>query len=163
MTSEKKPLPSLPLLYAKATLMLMAPGLAYAAQETVQQVARSGSLEAVTLTTWAFLVAFSLLGWAVSELDKVAELWNTDGRSRYELMKERLKLLKTVAASLAAGMLVYFLGLEAPAIFLRVIGIQDGPNPIQMPEMVLFVFVAGAGYMGARWFAWLEAKFFVGR
>lgn len=166
MTSEKTQRLSLQLLYAKGLLMLLAPGFAWAAEQTIQQVARRGSIEAVTLTTWAFLLAFSMLGWAVSELDKVAELWNTDGRTRYELMRERLTLLKTVAASLAAGMLVYFLGQEAPAIFLRVIGIPEaapGGNPVAIPEMVLFVLVAGAGYMGARWFAWLEARFFAGR
>ena len=156
----------LQLLYAKAILMLLTPGLAMAAEQTIQQAARRGSIEAVTAWTWAFLFGFSMLGWAVSELDKVAELWNVDGRSKYELMRERLKLLKTIAASIAAGILVYFLGQEAPGFFLRAIGVAQaadvGPGAV-IPEMVLFVFVAGAGYMGARWFAWVEIKFFGAR
>jgi hypothetical protein len=163
VTSEKRLHVSLLLLRVKAALILATPGLAMAAEQAMLAAARRGGLEAVSVWQWFFLFAFSMLGWAVSELDKVAELWNVEGRSKYELMKERLKLLKTVAASIAAGSCVYLLGQEAPAFFLRAIGVAEastgGASPA-IPEMVLFVFVAGAGYMGARWFAWLEAKFF---
>lgn len=163
--SESRPA-VLPLLArTKALLVCMVPGFAWAGEATVQQVARNGSIEAVTWVQWAFIVGFALMGWTVSELDKVAELWNLDGRTKLELMRERLKLLKSVAASELAGVMTYFLGGAAPGFFLRVIGVdqaQAGGQQIaaEFPDMVLFVFVAGAGYMGARWFAWLEARFF---
>lgn len=154
---------SLLLLRVKATLILACPVLAYGADNAVQRAAEHGSLAAVSALTWLALAGFSLLGWCVSELDKVAELWNTDGRSQYEIWRERLKLLKGVAASLAAGMLVYFLGQGAPGFLLRSIGVPESSGiSAQVPEMVLFVFVSGAGYMGVRWFAWVEAKFFQG-
>lgn len=147
----------------KVFLVLSAPMLAWAAEEAVQRAARTGSVEAITLLQWGFIFGFSMLGWAVSELDKVAELWNTDGRTQAELWRERLKLLKGVAAANAAGITLYFLSQGAPGFFLRVIGVGDAiasGDAAKLPEMVTFVFVAGGGYMGARWFAWLERKFF---
>lgn len=155
MTSKSRhPPASLFVLRLKAALVLCTPALAYAAEEVVQHT-RRGSLEEIPAITWLFLAGFSMLGWAVSELDKVAELWNTDGRSRYEIWKQRLALLKGVAASNAAGLLIYIMGSAAPAFFFRAIGVQGSP---EFPEMVLFVFVSGAGYMGVRWFAWVERK-----
>lgn len=165
MTFESRLRLSLLLLKIKAGMLSIVPLMAYGADQTVQNVGRAGSIEAVSTLQWAFLFGFSMMGWAVSELDKLAELWNVDGKSPYEVWRERLKLLKGIAAACAAGMLIYFLGQAAPGVFLRMIGI-DSANAqgvtTQFPDMVLFVFVSGGGYMGARWFAWLERKFFGG-
>lgn len=158
MTFASKRPASLALLRVKIALVCGTPILA-AAADAVQHAAGRGSISAVSAWTWGFLIGFAMLGWAVSELDKVAELWNTDGRSQYEIWKERLKLLKGIAAANAAGILVYFLGSASPWFFLRALGVQT-ETPPELPEMVLFVFVSGAGYMGVRWFAWLEVKFF---
>ena len=159
MIAEDKTAISAHLLRAKVALVCFAPALAMAAGAAIQHVSARSSIEAVSTVTWAFLALFILLGWAVSELDKVAELWNVDGHSQYEIWKARLMLLKGFAASNAAGFSVYFLGEAAPGFFFRAIGVQGDP---QLPDMVLFVFVSGASYMGVRFFAWLERKFFGG-
>lgn len=145
----------------KAALILATPALAWAADATVQHVARTGSIETVTSLQWAFIVGFAMLGWSVSELDKIAELWNLDGKTNYEKAKERLKLLKGVAASNAAGIVLYFLSQSAPSFLLRMIGVAEAsPGSVvsAMPEMVAFVFVAAGGYLGARVFTWFERK-----
>ena len=159
---------TLHLLRVKFALVFpITPAMAWAGDSAMQTAVRHGSVEAVTLLQWGFIVGFSMLGWVVSELDQVAELWNLEGRSKYEVWKERLKLLKGLAAANAAGIMVYFLGGAAPSFLLRMLGLDPaiaGPGGAnaQFPDMVLFVFVAGAGYMGARWFNWLERKFFGG-
>lgn len=157
MISENTRPVSLLLLRLKVALICCAPWLAYAA-EVVQQHARRGAFDEVPAITWWFIAGFSLLGWTVSEVDKAAELWNTEGLTKYQVWKARLGLFKSVAASCAAGLLVYMLGSAAPKIFLRMIGVDAAGA--EMPEMFLFVFISGAGYMGARWFAWLERKLF---
>lgn len=154
MTSESR---RLSILRVKVALLISAPLLAWAAGGAAQ-AARRVPFDDVPLITWLFIVGFALLGWAVSEIDKLAELWNVDGHSPYEIWKARFGLIKGFAASCAAGLLVYMLGTAAPKVFLRVIGV-DIPNA-EMPEMFLFVFVSGAGYMGVRWFAWFESKVF---
>lgn len=131
-----------------------APLLALAADSVI---GRHETLSDIPTITWLFLCGFAMLGWAVSELDHVAELWNIVDRTPYEIWKARLSLMKGVAAANAAGLLVYLLGSAAPAIFFRAVGVTS--NTADVPEMLLFVFVSGAGYMGVRWFAWIERKF----
>jgi hypothetical protein len=142
------------LLRFKVALIASTPIVAWAAAEQISRASAS-SLPAVT---WMFMIGFSLIGWAVADLDKVAELWDTEGHSAYELWKVRLTLLKTIAASIAAGILMFFLGKLAPAMLVGMLGLQ-GPTP-EVPEMLLLIFTAGAGYMGTRWFDWFEARFF---
>lgn len=144
---------------AKAALLAITPILAHAADNVMAQLALRGSLEDLSALTWFFLAFFSLLGWIVADLDKLAELWDTDGKTMAEKVRERLKLCKGVAGSLVAGMSIYFLGRHAPGVFLGAIGLQ---GEVYLPEMVLFVFVTMGGYMGTRFWAWFERKYFGG-
>lgn len=159
MTSASKPQAFALLFRVKVALICSAPLLAAAADATVQHVARKGSIEAVSAWTWMFLIGFAMLGWCVSELDKLAELWALEGKTPREAWLERFKLIKGVAAANAAGIVAYFLGDLAPGILIRMIGLE-AQGEIHLPEMVLFVFVCGAGYMGPRLFAAMERKFF---
>jgi hypothetical protein len=152
---------SLYILSAKAGIALSSWPLAAFAEDALKAAARTGSVQAISALTWLFILGFSMLGWTVSELDKVAELWHPSDQAAYEKWRERLKLLKGVAASNLAGILVFFMSAGAPDLFLRVVGVQSD-KPVELPEMVQFVFVSAAGYMGARFFAFLERKFFPG-
>lgn len=142
------------LLKAKLALAAAAPALAYAGEQAIQGTAASS----LSLLTWCFVIAFSLLGWVVADLDKVADLWSVDGQPLREAIKARLKLLQTIAASLLAGVCMFFLGKLSPGILVGLMGIKaDAP---QVPEMLLLIFTAGAGYMGSRWWDWFEGRFF---
>lgn len=142
-----------PLLQVKMTLIAFTPALAWAVTE--QSIL---DLDGMSLVTWIAVAFFSVVGWAVNDLDKVAELWKP-GENKYEQWKERMKLLKGVIASFAAGIFTFFIGKAAPGPVLAMLGLKhaDGTVP-QIPEMILFVLVTGGAYMGTRWFAALEKK-----
>lgn len=142
------------MLRAKLAIAGVSPVLAFAGEQAIQGTSASS----LSLLTWCFVIAFSLLGWVVADLDKVADLWSVEGQPMREAIKARLKLLQTIAASLLAGVCMFFLGKLAPGILIGLLGVKaDAP---QVPEMLLLIFTAGAGYMGSRWWDWFEAKFF---
>lgn len=142
-------------LRVKVALVALSPLFAYGAEAQIQRHAA----ESVSGWTWFFVFAFSALGWVVSEVDKVAELWNLDGRTIYERVKVRLVLFKTVAASAFAGVATFFIGKIAPDILLWALGVDAKTRSTpEIPEMLLLLAAAFAGYMGARWFAWMETK-----
>lgn len=141
------------MLRVKAALVAASPFAAYAAEQTIHRL----STEAISPWTWLFIAGFALLGWVVSELDKVAELWNLEGRALHERVKARLVFVKSLAAALLAGVIAFFLGKLAPAWLLGAMGVKADAPP-EIPEMALLLGAAFAGYMGARWFAWLELK-----
>lgn len=140
---------SVPLLRAKVALVAAWPALAWGASRL--------DAESISAWGWAFILVFSLLGWIVSDLDKVAELWNVAGKSAYERVRGALVLVKTIAASLLAGVSTFFIGKFFPALFLSMLGVKPETSP-ELPEMALLLAAAFAGYMGARWFALLEKK-----
>lgn len=142
------------LLRVKVALVAAMPIAAYAAEQTIHRMSAS-SLSGLT---WMFVVGFALLGWAVADLDKVADLWSVEGQSARELLKARLVLVKTIAASTLAGICMFFLGKLAPGLLIAMLGVQ-AVTP-EIPEMLLLIFTAGAGYMGSRWWDWFEARFF---
>lgn len=143
------------LLRVKASIALFTPVLAWAAERSAAERVVLGEMSG---WTWSFVAGFSLLGWAVADLDKMAELWNVEGKRAYELWRDRLKFVKGIAASNAAGIMTFFVGHLAPDWLAAGLGV--GSEKAQLPEMLVFVFVTGAGYMGVRWFDWLERKVF---
>jgi hypothetical protein len=143
------------MLRAKVLLASAAPIAAYAAEQAVHR----GSASSLSALAWTFIIVFSLLGWAVADLDKVADLWAAEGQSAREAWKARLVLVKTIAASVLAGICMFFLGKLAPGFLLGMMGGSSHMAP-EIPEMLLLIFTAGAGYMGSRWWDWFEAKFF---
>lgn len=150
MRSAARLLPlTVPLLRAKVALVASWPVLAYGASRL--------DAESISAWTWAFILGFSLLGWVVSDLDKVAELWNLEGKSMYERVRARFVLLKTIAAAEFAGVSTFFLGKLFPAAFLSMMSVKPEQAP-ELPEMALMLAAAFAGYMGARWFALIERK-----
>lgn len=151
MRSVFRLLSSEPLLQAKAAIVAFTPLLAHAAGEQLALRA-----ESLSPTTWFFIVLFSLLGWIVSDLDKVAELWNLEGKTLHERVRARLVLAKTVGAALLAGVCMFFLGKLAPGVLLGMLGVAGGAR--ELPEMGLLIGTAVAGYMGARFFDWLERR-----
>jgi amino acid transporter len=137
-------------------LIAATPALAWAATE--QHALRTTTLDSMSVFVWAAIVFFSLIGWAVNDLDHIAELWK-DGENAYEKWKERMKLSKGVIASFAAGIFTYFICKTAPGPILGMAGLKpiDG-HPIEIPEMIIFILVTGGAYMGTRWFAAVERK-----
>lgn len=140
-------------LRAKFLFVAFSPALAWATEQRMASEAIGG----ISMLTWLAMLGFATLGWIVSDLDKVAELWKPG--EAYERWKERLKLWKGIAASNLAGIFTFFIGKGAPGLILSATGlkVEGGGNPV-IPEMLLFLMVAGAGYMGTRWFSWLERK-----
>lgn len=139
------------LLRIKVGLICCVPFAAYAAEQTMRNL----SAENLSALTWSFIFGFAMLGWAVADLDKVAELWKSDGTD-YDKWKRRFSLAKGIAASNTAGVLMFFLGKLSPGVALSMLGV-DAPSK-EMPEMLLLIFTTGAGYMGTRWFDWLEKR-----
>jgi hypothetical protein len=134
-------------------LLAVTPPLAIAAEQTMAAARAASPLEEISLLTWFFIVLFALIGWAVADVDKVAELWNVEGATKYQQMLARLRLLKTILGSLAAGIFTYFLGKVAPGIMFVALGVKfEGGQPPEMHEFLLFIFVSGAGWLGSRWF-----------
>ena len=132
----------------KAALIAGTPVLAVAAERV-----HVSPLEEISALTWFFIVLFAAIGWAVADIDKVAELWNVDGQGKYQQMLARLKLVKSIIGSLAAGIFTYFLAKLSPAFIVGAMGLKlsDGREP-QLHEFVILILVAGAGWLGSRWF-----------
>lgn len=139
------------ILRVKVALVASTPPLAFAAEQAMRVAA--SPLEEISLLTWFFIVLFATIGWAVADVDKVAELWNVADGSKYQQMLARLRLLKTVIGSQAAGVFTYFLGKISPGFLVSALGVkfEDG-RPPEIHEFLLLIFVAGAGWLGSRWF-----------
>lgn len=150
---------ALRLLWAKVGLWLAILPLAAWAQTVSPKV--NSPLE-LPWTAWAFIAAFAIGGWVVADLDKVAELWNLEGKSPFEKVKARFVLVKAIVASLLAGISTYFVGKVVPGFLLTMMGMAPAPgSPTpEIPEMLLFLAVTSAGYMGARWWDMLEKRMF---
>ena len=134
----------------KAAVVAATPPAAYAAQEALRVVS---PFEEITLFTWAGIFLFAAAGWIVADVDKVAELWNEAHDTRYKQMVARLKLVQSVVGSVTAGVFTYFGGKLAPGFLVSTMGLRfDGGQPPEVHEFVLFMAVAGAGWLGARWF-----------
>src|SRR3990167_4458629 len=99
----------------KVLLLALLPLAAWAATATTAPV---DPLEQITFWQWARVIMFTLFGWAIQDLDKIAELWNPAFVSAYEKSREALKLWKGVLASLGAGVATFFIAEIAPAMFL---------------------------------------------
>lgn len=144
-------------LQLRVFLASFTPALAWAAGEQLVQAQR-GSLDSVSGWVALALTFFSVLGWMISDLDKAAELWKPR-ESPYETWKIRLTLWKGIAASCAAGFSVYVIGKFSPDFLLSAFSLKTATGvALELPELVLFMFVSVAGFMGARWFAWFERK-----
>lgn len=150
--SAKRPACSPPIRRAKAALVAATPVLAVAAEQTMIAAAVS-PVEAISALTWFFILLFAMIGWAVADIDKVAELWNVADGSQYQRVLARFRLLKSVIGSQAAGVFTYFLGKIAPGFLVTALGLKfDAGRPPEVHEFLLLIFVAGAGFLGARWF-----------
>jgi len=137
----------------KTVLLAVTPPLAIAADQTMQLARAASPLEAISLLTWFFIVLFTLIGWAVADVDRIAELWNVGDGTKYQQVLARLKLLKTILGSLAAGVFTYFLGKIAPAFLIGAMGLKfESGQPPELHEFILLMLCSGAGWLGSRWF-----------
>lgn len=143
------------LLRVKLALVALAPALAWAAA----QAPARGDVDGVSVWQWIGVLLFSLLGWGIADLDKIAEQWNPALGNSYEVWKARLNLYKAILASVGAGIGTFFLTKLAPAMFLPMLNLKtaDGATP-EIPEMIILLLVAAAGFMGARWWTGFERK-----
>lgn len=134
----------------KAVLVAMTPPLAYAAEQTML---RASPLEEISILTWVAIIVFATIGWIVYDVDRVADLWNEEHDTRYKRIVARLKLFKSIIGSQAAGVFTYFGGKVAPGMFVTLMGLKtDGGHPPEIHEFLLLILVAGAGWLGSRWF-----------
>jgi hypothetical protein len=117
----------------------------------------ASSLEQLTALTWVFIIGFSSLGWAVAELDKLAELWDTEGKKSVEIWRSRLTIMRDILGSIGAGIFVFFMGKITPGWLVSSLGASVSKMP-EIPEMLLFIGVAVAGYSGSKVFGWIQGK-----
>lgn len=143
------------LLLAKGLIFAFLPLAALAAEGT----GRRHSVEELTLWTWVFICFFSLIGWAVVDLDKLADLRDTEGKKPHEVLRQKLVLLRGVLTSLTAGVTMFFCGKMFPVWFITSLGVTVQKDP-EIPEMALFLLCFAAGMMGTKWFDWIKAKVF---
>lgn len=142
------------LLFAKAVICAVVPLAAYAAEQTIARV----ELEAIGAWTWFFLFMFSSAGWAVMQLDTLAD-WFPDqplatSADERALWRRRLGVvLKPFIAANCAGVLFYFLAAVAP----KMIGWQA-----EAPEMLVFIGVFFAAMGGLKFLEWVRGRFFPG-
>jgi hypothetical protein len=142
------------------TKFIFAGALPIAAWAAGHTVPSPETIHAIGVGMWFWIVTFSLLGWAMADLDKVAEVWNPAIEGRfYEKMKECLKLYKGILASVGAGIATFVVTDLAPGPVMTAFGLRmaDGSVP-RIPAMAALLLVAGAGYMGSRWWARFETK-----
>lgn len=104
---------------------------------------RAADPDTIPFLTYCWLVVFALMGWAASDLPKMAG-WVNGG------LQARLEIFQGLIGAVLAGICVYFIGKSSPAMF----GMDTVP-----PEMTLFVMVALAGFAGTKTLEWARAKF----
>ncbi len=102
---------------------------AVAADQTIRLVDPA----AVPLATWAWVLGLSLIGWFANAAPGVASWIEGDGA---EKLRNRLEILRRVAASLIAGFAAELLGMLAGA-----------------PNVMNFLAVIGAAYGGDKFIA----------
>lgn len=137
----------LPITRAKLCLVVLTLPLAAMAEQTT----RGMSPQDIPFWTWVFIAFFANLGWAVAELDKLADLLVNDGRPRREYVRALLKFVQTWLASGLAAIGVYFIAKSSPGW----LGFQD-----EVPEMLALLGVAAGGYGGVQTLEWLKLRLF---
>lgn len=116
------------------------------AQETMK------NLDPVDLRwwTWCFIFLFANIGWVIAELDKLADIWYLEGKSKRDHALMVLKFGQGFVASNFAGVAAYFAGKSSPDL----VGFD---NPV--PEMLLLLAVTVAGYWGTQVLTKLSIRF----
>jgi hypothetical protein len=143
--------------FVKLVLCLLIPVFAAFAAEVESIETKQDSIQQLTALTWVFIIGFSLLGWAVAELDKLAELWDTEGKKSVEIWRYRLTIARDILGSVGAGIFVFFMGRITPGWMVSALGASVAKAP-EIPEMLLFIGVAVAGYSGSKIFNWIQSK-----
>jgi hypothetical protein len=91
--------------------------------------------------TWAFITAFSVVGWAIAELDKLVDIVFPEGITARQRFAASLKFGQGFLASGFAGVGTYFVAKVSPAW----IGMQG-----DVPEMIILLMVTTAAFGGTR-------------
>lgn len=99
--------------------------------------------------TWAFITAFASVGWAIAELDKMADIIFPEGLTPRQRMAATLKFSQGYLASGFAGVGIYFIAKVAPTW----IGMRG-----YVPEMIVLLMVTAGDYGGARFLQWMLAR-----
>lgn len=141
MRSATQPL----LVLIKALVVLFA----LVASARAEEVLRNVDPASLPWWTWAFITVFSTLGWAVAELDKMAEILFPEGLTSKQRAQAALKFLQGYLASGVAGLGIYFVAKIAPG-WINMTG--------DIPEMLIFIFVMAAGFGGTRFLNWALAR-----
>lgn len=99
--------------------------------------------------TWGFITGFATIGWAISELDKMAEIIFPEGLSPKQRLQAALKFTQGYIASGFAGIGIYFIAKVAPSW----VGMKG-----DVPEMVILIMVTAGAYGGTRFLNWVLAR-----
>lgn len=121
----------------------------WSAAAMAAEVLRNVDPAALPWWTWAFITAFSTIGWAISELDKMADILFPDGLTAKQRAEAALKFTKGYIASGFAGVGIYFVAKVAPGW----INMQG-----DVPEMIILLLVTASSYGGTRFLNWLLNK-----
>ena len=140
-------------------LLLLLKGIAFlatmSAAAQAESILRHVDPAELKWWTWGFILVFSTIGWAVAELDKLAEILEPEGMTRQQHLRAKLKYGQGYLASLGAGVSAYFLAKSGPAAATAT-GIVSIPGDI--PEMMVLLMVFAAGYGGIRFVQWMAAR-----
>ena len=133
MRSATQPL----LLLAKVLAVLLTLSTAARAQDVLRNV------DPATLPwwTWGFITAFATMGWAIAELDKMAEILFPEGLTPKQRAQAAFKFAQGYLASGVAGVGIYFVAKVSPGW----IGMKG-----DIPEMIILLLVTAAAYGGTR-------------
>ena len=129
----------------KFAVALLTPWLAQAAEQKLHDLDPAQ----IAWWTWGFILFFALIGWSISELDKLADVLVRDDKTRRDYIVGCLKVAQSAIASVAAGIGVYFAAKISPEYF----GVSES-----MPEMLILLAVALAGYGGVGFLNWLATR-----
>lgn len=99
--------------------------------------------------TWAFITAFASVGWAIAELDKMADIIFPEGLTPRARLVAALKFSQGYLASGFAGVGIYFIAKVSPGW----IGMKG-----EVPEMIVLLLVTAGGYGGTRFLQWLLTR-----
>lgn len=133
------------LLLLKAWLFLVTVTTAAWAQERMSHVDPAD----LAWWTWGFIFVFASIGWAIAELDKMAEILFPEGLSPRQRAEVALKFAKGYIASLFAGVGMYFVTKVAPGW----IGMTG-----EIPEMIALILVTASAFGGTRFLSWILAR-----
>lgn len=130
-------------------IKVLAVGLTFSWAARAEDVLRNVDPAQLPWWTWAFISIFSTIGWAIAELDKMAEILFPEGLTPKQRAQATLKFAQGYVASGFAGVGIYFVAKVAPG-WLNMQG--------DIPVMIILIAVTASAFGGMRFLSWVLAR-----